>query len=70
MFEYNLFSLKVYGFKKIKYLDENKLHFNYKRKELIIRGRNLKIINLIDSSLEIKGIVEGIDIKYLGEDDE
>ena len=67
MFEYNLFSLKVYGFSKIKYLDENRLEFRYKRKTLIIKGRNLKVLNLIDKSLEVKGVVEGIEIKYLGD---
>lgn len=70
MFEYNLFSLKVYGFVKIKYLDENRLEFKYKRKSLIIKGRNFKVSNLLDKCLEVKGVVEGIEIKYLGDLDD
>ena len=70
MFEYRVGCLKVYGFNKIKYLDENKLEFNYKRKNLIIKGKNLKAINLLDKSLQVKGVIEGIEIKYLGELDE
>lgn len=70
MFEYRLGSLKVYGFNKIKYLDENRLEFKYKRKELIIKGRNLKATNLIDKSLQVMGVIEGIEIKYLGEIDD
>ena len=70
MFEYNLFSLKVRGFIKIKYLDENRLEFRYKRKELVVKGRNLKAFNLLDKSLEVKGVVESIEIKYLGEWDD
>lgn len=66
MFEYALNSLKVYGFLKIIYLDEIKLHFRYKRKELIIKGRNLRAINFVDKSLEVKGVVENIEIRYLG----
>ena len=67
MFEYNRFCFKVYGFKKIKYLDEDRLIFEYKKKELLIKGNNLKIINLLDKSLEVKGIIEMIEIKYLGD---
>lgn len=66
MFEYNLFSLKVYGFDKIVYIDENRLEFKYKNKNLIVRGKSLKILNLFDRSLEVKGIVESLEIKYLG----
>lgn len=66
MFEYTLNNLKVYGFIKIVYLDENMLDFKYKRKELIIRGKNLKIKNLFDKTLEVEGVVERIDICYLG----
>jgi len=67
MFEYNSLYLKIYGFMKIKFIDENIMVFKYKRKELIVKGKNLKAFNLLDKSLEVKGLVEGIDIKYLGE---
>jgi hypothetical protein len=67
MFEYDLFSLKISDFIKIKYLDENRLNFQYKKRELVVFGKNLKVINLLDKSLEIKGIIEKIEIKYLGE---
>ena len=60
-------NLKVYGFMKIVYLDENKLEFKYKRKTLIITGSNLKIRNLFDKTLEIEGIVSKIEISYIGE---
>lgn len=70
MFEYNLFSLHVYGFIKIQYIDEKKLMFKYKKKNLIIKGKNLKVLNLIDKSVEIKGLVEGIDIEYDGGNNE
>lgn len=66
MFEYTINCLRVYGFKKIVYLDENKMNFKYKRKELIIQGRNLRAINLLDKSLDVKGVVENIAIRYLG----
>ena len=66
MFEYNLISLKIYGFIKIKYIDENKLEFKYKNKELIVRGKALNIINLLDKSVEVKGLIEGLDITYKG----
>ena len=67
MFKYNALSLNIYGFKKIKYLDESKLIFDYKNKFLIIKGKNLKIINLLDNSLEVKGLIEMIEISYLGD---
>lgn len=66
MFEYNLLFLKVYGFLNIKYIDENRLEFRYKKKELVVRGKSLNIINLLDKSVEIKGLIEGVDIIYLG----
>lgn len=66
MFEYNLFSMKIYGFRKITYIDENRLSLLYKNKELIVKGKNFKVINLIDKSLELKGIIETIEINYLG----
>ena len=68
MFEYTLNNLKIYGFIKILHLDETYLSFKYKRKELIVVGKGLKIMNLSDKTLEIKGIIERIDIKYLGEE--
>lgn len=67
MFKYSALSLNVYGFKKIKYLDDSKLIFEYRNKLLIVYGIGLKIINLLDNSLEIKGIVEKIEISYLGD---
>lgn len=70
MFEYDLFSMKIYGFIKIKYIDENRLDLTYKKKELMVKGKNLKAINLLDKSLELKGIIESIEIKYLGDIDD
>ena len=67
MFNYDALSLNVYGFKRIRYLDDSKLIFEYKRKVLIIKGKGLKILNLLDNSLDIKGIVENIEISYQGE---
>ena len=69
MFEYDLFFLRVYGFVKINYVDENKIVFKYKKKELVIKGKNLKMLNLIDKSVEIKGVLEGINIQYYGDND-
>ena len=66
MFEYDLFLLRVYGFTKINYIDENRLEFKYKNKNLIVRGKNFKVYNLFDKSLEVKGIIESIDIEYSG----
>lgn len=67
MFEYNLFSFKVYGFEKILYLDENRLIFSYKHKKLFVSGKNLRAYNLIDKSIEVKGIIEKIEVQYLGD---
>lgn len=66
MLEYAHNCLKVYGFEKILFLDEHELKFKYKRKELLISGQNLKIVNLLDKSLEIFGIIDNISIKYTG----
>lgn len=67
MFEYNHFCLNIYGFIKIIYLDENKLEFKYKKKDLIVKGKQLKIINMIDKSLQVRGLIENIEIKYRGD---
>ncbi len=67
MFEYDAFLLKIYGFLKIKHLDENRLEFIYKHKNLVVHGKALKVMNLLDKSVEVKGLVEGININYLGD---
>lgn len=70
MFEYDLFLLRVYGFNKINYIDENRLEFKYKNRNLIVKGKNFKVYNLFDKSVEIKGIIENIDIVYRGSNDD
>ena len=70
MFEYNLFSFKIYGFNKIKYIDENRLVFLYKKKEVIVKGKGFKVSDLFDKSLVVKGIIENIEIKYMGVNDD
>ena len=67
MFEYRGNCLKVYGFVKILYLDDARLIFKYLKKELIVKGKNLRAIDLLDKSLVIKGVVENIEIKYVGD---
>lgn len=66
MFEYDLLLLKVYGFTKINYIDESKLEFKYKNRVLIVRGSNLKILNLFDKTVEIHGVIERLEIVYKG----
>ena len=67
MFEYNGYGINVYGFIKIIYLDDNRFEFAYKNKKLIVKGKQLKAINLLDKSMDIKGVLEGIEIKYKGD---
>ena len=50
MFEYDLLLLKIYGFIKINYIDENRLEFKYKNKNLIVKGKGFKVFNLFDKS--------------------
>ena len=67
MFEYNGYCIVVYGFKKIEYLDENKIIFKYKKRKLFVNGKCLKALNFMDKSLEIRGMIEDIKIEYLGD---
>ena len=66
MFEYSKSIMKIYGFSKIIYLDELKFECEYKNKELIVNGKGLRAINLADKSIEISGLLEGVQIKYKG----
>ena len=70
MFEYNGHCLKVVGFIKIEYLDENKIIFKYKKNKLLIFGKGLKALNLEDKCMDIKGIINSLNIDYLGEDND
>ena len=47
MFEYNGYCIVVYGFKKIEYLDENKIIFKYKKRKLFVNGKCLKAFNFM-----------------------
>ena len=66
VFEYSHLCLKVYGFSKIINLDNTHCEFKYKKHSLIIKGKQLKFIDFIDKSLQIKGVIESIEIKYMG----
>ena len=64
MFEYDNKVFRVFGFNKISYIDDHKFILLYKDKQLTIEGRNLKADNLMDNSIEVKGIIELVNLEY------
>jgi len=64
MFEYNNKYLRVYGFKNIGNINENQAVFIYKDKRVIINGININVINLIDKSCDIDGVINRIEVEY------
>ena len=64
MFEYSNNCFKLWGFKDIKYIDDSKIEVIYKSKSLSVAGNNLVICNLIDQSMEVKGVINKIVMEY------
>ena len=69
MFEYDGFVFRVWGFLRVKCLEEQLMIFLYKRKMLVIKGSGLRAINFMDNSVEIKGLINLIEFQYKGECD-
>jgi hypothetical protein len=68
MFEYSNNVLIISGFKDIKYIDDNKIEVVYARKRIIVLGKMLKVTNLLDCSLELRGVIESINQEYFDND--
>ena len=56
--------LHLKRFKKILYLENNKISFLYDKYSLSISGKNLKLISYYEEEAFIKGIIDRIDIIY------
>lgn len=67
MFEYNNNILKIMGFKKIISVDSNCVKLLYKNKVVLVCGNNLIVNNLIDFSVEIKGVIDEIKMEYFND---
>lgn len=64
VFEYSNNCFKLWGFKDIKYIDNSKIKVIYKHKSLLVEGNNLVICNLIDQSMEVRGVINKIVMEY------
>ena len=64
MFEFNGRYLRIYGFKSIGNVNENRATFLYGEKKIIVSGININVINLIDKGCDIEGIINHIEVEY------